>query len=65
MNLQRFLLPTSMSPLIQMLMAVPNENIWFSDENDNSILNLFKIVIEDLIEGNWHWWPFRPKMRML
>ncbi|KFY68064.1 hypothetical protein V496_01311 [Pseudogymnoascus sp. VKM F-4515 (FW-2607)] len=65
MNLQRFLLPTSMSPLIQMLMAVPYENIWFSDENDNSILNLFKIVIEDLTEGNWHWWPFRPKMRML
>ena len=65
MNLQRFLLPTSMFPLIQMLMAVPNENIWFSDENDNSILNLFKIVIEDLTEENWHWWPFRPKMRML
>jgi hypothetical protein len=65
MNLQRFLLPTSVSPLIQMLMAVPNENIWFSDENDNSILNKLKIMIEDLTEENWHWWPFRPKMRVL
>jgi hypothetical protein len=65
MNLQKFLLPTSMSPLTQMLMAVPNENIWFSDKNDNSISNLFKIAIENLTEENWHWWPFRPKMRML
>lgn len=65
MNLQSFLLLANKSPLIRMLAAVPNENIWFSDENDTSILNKLKIVIEDLTEENWHWWPFRPKMRML
>jgi hypothetical protein len=64
-NLQIFLLPTHMSWLTRILMAVPNEHIRFSDRNDNSILNKFKVWIEDLTEENWHWWPLRPKMRML
>jgi hypothetical protein len=65
MSLQTFLLPVSLSSLTRVLMSVPKDDVWFSDENDNSIMNKFKIAIEDITEENWHWWPMRPKMRML
>ena len=59
------LLPASLSHLTRILISVPSDRIWFSDENDKSISNKFKICIENLTEENWHWWPLRPKMRML
>lgn len=64
-NLLTFLLPSSLSSLTQELMTIPSERIWFSDEDDNSFLNKFKTVIENVTEEDWHWWPLRPKMRML
>jgi hypothetical protein len=64
-SFRAFLLPSTLSPLTRVLMSIPSDRIWFSDEDDNSILNKFKIIVEELTEENWHWWPLRPKMRML
>jgi hypothetical protein len=46
-------------------MSLPSDRIWFSDMDDNSILNKFKILVEHLMVEDWKWWPLRPKMRRL
>jgi hypothetical protein len=60
-----FLMPASLSHLTRVLMSLPSDRIWFSDMDDNSILNKFKILVEDLTVEDWQWWPLRPKMRKL
>jgi hypothetical protein len=60
-----FLMPASLSHLTRVLMSLPSDRIWFSDMDDNSILNKFKILVEDLTVEDWQWWPLRPKMRRL
>jgi hypothetical protein len=60
-----FLLPASLSHLTRALMSLPSDHIWFSDMDDNSIVNKFKIFVEDLTVEDWQWWPLRPKMRRL
>jgi hypothetical protein len=64
-TLRTFLLPASLSHLTRVLMSLPSDRIWFSDMEDNSIVNKFKIFVEELTEEDWHWWPLRPKMRKL
>lgn len=64
-RLQMWLLPSSLASLNRVLMSIPAEDMWFSDSNDYSISNLFKILIENVTEQDWDWWPLRPKMRML
>jgi hypothetical protein len=47
------------TPLTRVLMSIPSDRIWFSDEDDNSILNKFKILVEEFTEEDWDWWPLR------
>ena len=60
-----FLMPASLSHLTRVLMSLPSDRIWFSDMDDNTIVNKFKILVEDLTVEDWQWWPLRPKMRKL
>lgn len=64
-RLQLWLLPSSLPSLNRILLSIPIHNIWLSNINDYSISNLCKILIENATEDDWHWWPLRPKMRML
>ena len=43
-SFRAFLLPSTLSHLTRVLMSIPSDRIWFSDEDDNSILNKFKIL---------------------
>jgi hypothetical protein len=60
-----FPLPNSLSSLTRILMSMPRDRVWFSDEEDTSLLNKMKTTIEDATENNWDWWPLRPKMKQL
>lgn len=64
-RLQMWLLPTSLSSLNRVLLTIPSNDITLSKNNDYSVSNLFKILIESITEDDWHWWPLRRKMRML
>ena len=65
MNFEALLLPAALGSLTRLLMTVPNDRIWFSVENDLSLSNRLKILIEDHTEENWNWWPLQPSMRSL
>jgi hypothetical protein len=64
-NMRLFLLPASLRPLSRIIMSVPNERIWFSTEEDLSLLNRAKIAIENATDENWKWWPLKPPTRPL
>lgn len=64
-NLARFLVPASLAWVTRTIMSVPTENIWFSPEDDLSISNGLKGLIEDTAEERWEWWPLQPRMRSL
>ena len=64
-NLELLLLPANLSSLTRILMSIPSDRIWFSAENDFSPSNRMKAFVEDHTEGNWNWWPLRPRMRVL
>jgi hypothetical protein len=60
-----FLLPASLASLTRVLMSIPHDHVWFSDEEDSSLMNKLKTIIEDATEENWNWWPLRPRMKTL
>ena len=60
-----FLLPVARISLSRVLMTIPYDNIYFSSEDNLSILNRVKGFIEDYTEENWNWWPLQPRMRLL
>jgi hypothetical protein len=64
-NMRLFLLPASLTPLSRIIMSVPNERIWYSREEDLSLLNRAKIAIENATDENWKWWPLKPLTRPL
>ncbi|MCJ1459965.1 hypothetical protein MMC28_010344 [Mycoblastus sanguinarius] len=64
-NLRVFLLPAALRPLNRVLMSIPSDRIWLSIEDDLSISNTLKAIVEGLTEENWNWWPLRGKMRVL
>lgn len=64
-NLEVLLLPANLSSLTRILMSIPSDHIWFSAEDDFSPSNRMKAFVEDHTEGNWNWWPLRPRMRVL
>ena len=64
-NICLFLLPASLTSLTRVLMSIPYDRIWFSDEEDPSLVNRLKTMIEDATEENWNWWPLRPRMKTL
>lgn len=64
-SLRLFLLPANLASLTRIIMTVPGDRIWFSDEEDCSVLNQFKAFIEARTEENWNWWPLQPRMLKL
>lgn len=64
-NFELLLLPSNLSSLTRILMSIPSDRIWFSAEDDFSPSNRMKAFVEDHTEGNWNWWPLRPRMRVL
>ncbi len=62
---QLSLLPAALSSLTRIIMSIPNDRIWFSAQDDRSISNKVKALIEDCTEENWNWWPFQARMRVL
>ena len=64
-SLQLFLLPANLASLTRIIMTIPGDRIWFSDEEDCSILNRFKASVEARTEENWNWWPLQPRMLKL
>ncbi|KAL7800382.1 hypothetical protein V8C43DRAFT_302439 [Trichoderma afarasin] len=47
------------------LQSIPKENIWLSQEQDVSILNLFKSLVENTTRVRWNWWPLSQRKRVL
>lgn len=64
-NMQLFLLPAALAPLTRIIMSIPEENIWFSAEDDLSFMNQTKIWLENRTVGKWNWWPMQPPMPLL
>ncbi|KAL7936336.1 hypothetical protein V8C35DRAFT_254880 [Trichoderma chlorosporum] len=65
-NLQmRFALMFLSADLGYVLQSTPKENIWLSQEQDVSILNRFKTLVENTTKVRWNWWPLSPRKRML
>ncbi|KAF4631646.1 hypothetical protein G7Y89_g6486 [Cudoniella acicularis] len=64
-NICFFLLPASLNSLTRVLRSVPQDRVWFSEEEDSSLTNKLKTLIEDATEENWNWWPLRPRMKRL
>jgi len=64
-NICLFLLPAALTPLSRVLMTIPYDRIYFSSEDNLSILNRVKGFVEDHTEENWNWWPLQPRMRPL
>lgn len=64
-NTRLFLLPASLGPLSRVLMTIPYDKISFSSENNTSVVNRVKAIVEEYTEENWNWWPLRPRMRSL
>lgn len=64
-NTSLFLLPAALGPICRVLMTIPYERIYFSSENNLSVLNWVKGFIEDHTEESWNWWPLQPRMRPL
>ena len=64
-NLRVFLFPASLGPLTRVLMSIPSERIWFSEEGDKSFTNRIQSFFEDITEESWNWWPLQPRMRTL
>jgi hypothetical protein len=61
-RLESLYLPMSLQRVIE---SVPKERIWFSSEDDLSLLNRMKSFVEDSSGVEWNWWPLRPRMRYL
>lgn len=55
-------LPTE---LRQVLLSIPKEHIWLSQEQDLSLINRMKIWVEDKTQVRWNWWPLEARKRML
>jgi hypothetical protein len=64
-NICLFLLPAALTPLSRVLITIPYDRIYFSSEDNISILNRVKGFVEDHTEENWNWWPLQPRMRPL
>jgi hypothetical protein len=59
-----FLLPATLAPLSRIIMSIPNEQIWFSTNDDLSLLNRAKVYIENQTD-KFNWWPLKPPTRLL
>lgn len=65
-NLQmRFMLMFLPADVEYVLQSIPKESIWLSQEQDASISNRFKILVENTTKVRWNWWPLSQKKRML
>lgn len=60
-----FLLPRTLHSLVQVILTIPSDRIFFSKSEDSSVSNKMKIWLEGITQENWNWWPLRPKMRRL
>ncbi|KAF2998955.1 hypothetical protein E8E13_006894 [Curvularia kusanoi] len=49
----------------EVLDTIPKDDIWLSDEQNVSLLNRVKAMIEDYTLLEWNWWPLQPRMRAL
>ncbi|KAF3075071.1 hypothetical protein CFAM422_002863 [Trichoderma lentiforme] len=47
------------------LQSIPRENIWLCQEQDVSILNRFKTLVENTTRVRWNWWPLSQRKRVL
>ncbi|KAL6834007.1 hypothetical protein J3E69DRAFT_325707 [Trichoderma sp. SZMC 28015] len=53
------------SDLGDVLQSIPRESIWLSQEQDVSISNRLKILVENTTKVRWNWWPLGQGKRML
>ena len=58
-------LPSSLRPLSRVMITLPSECVWFSAQEDSSLLNRMKALAERMSGASWCWWPLRPRMRLL
>ena len=61
-GLRETLLPRS---LINIIRSASVEQIWLSDQQEQSLSNQFKALVEDYTKLEWNWWPMEPRMRFL
>ncbi|KAH8648915.1 hypothetical protein BGZ60DRAFT_422582 [Tricladium varicosporioides] len=65
LNMRIFLMPAALAPLTRIILSIPADQIWFSTEDDYSLLNQAKIWIEYYTNSSWDWWPFKRPMHIL
>jgi WD40 repeat protein len=65
LNLRLFLIPASLVSLTRILTSIPRDRMWFSDNDDLSIINKLKAKFEDVTEADWDWWPLEPRRKNL
>jgi hypothetical protein len=56
---KKSLLPQSLRDIVSLT------SVEISNEEDESLGNLIKALVEDYTMLNWNWWPLRPRMRLL
>ncbi len=64
-GLKVLLLPQNLRPVSRIMMTMPSESVWFSDEEDLSLSNKFKLFAEQMSDAKWCWWPLRSRMQLL
>jgi hypothetical protein len=64
-RLRIFLVPHSLKPLLRTLSSIPTDKIWVDDVQNNTLTNKLKLLMENLTEKKWNWWPLRPPMQAL
>ncbi|KAJ5765481.1 hypothetical protein N7520_005040 [Penicillium odoratum] len=63
--LKDFMIMFLPSDLQCVLLSIPKNNIWVSQEQDLSLINRAKGWIEDQTQARWNWWPLKPRKRLL
>ncbi|KAL6828399.1 hypothetical protein V8C40DRAFT_286390 [Trichoderma camerunense] len=61
----RFALMFLTAELGDVLQSIPKENIWLSQEQEVSISNQFKTLVENITKVKWNWWPLSQRKRIL
>lgn len=59
---RKLLLPRELRHVVN---TIPRTQIWLSREQDRTLFNRAKALIEDYTQLEWDWWPLKPRMRDL
>ena len=61
-GVRKLLLPRLVRQIVE---SIPRDQIWFSKQQNQSVVNKTMAFIEEYTQLEWDWWPLEPRMRLL